>query len=466
MNSEAKISLKDLAKILNQPVRTLSAWLRKHSVTPLENEHGEKFYIDEHIAFCRASGMDLSGTSIRCFKTEVALNNGQRILLRQNLGVLRVVYNLFIETSIANHKDGRKHQDSFAFSKWLNNVWIPGNPEKAWIRDASSKAVKEVIGNADKAYRRYLANFKDFKNRLASGLPVKRKADGTPKYPRPPRFKKKFVNEPSFYFIRNGVKIERHRIRIPIFGWIALKEKAYLPRDAEIISGNLKIEAGRVFVSVKARIRKIEEKTAALTSGVGLDLGIKNLAVCSDGQVFENINRTKRVRRLEKRLKRLDRSIQRKKDARKKSGGESRSNNLSRAYAARQRIHARLANIRTGWIRKLVAYLARTKPEYIAIEDLNIAGMMKNRHLAKAIADQKLSELKNLIIDMGHKCGIEIRQVSRWYPSSKTCHGCGCVRKDLKLDERVYRCPACGFEIDRDLNAALNLRDAGEYLVA
>lgn len=467
MSSETRLSLNALAKFLGQSSRTLAAWLRKNSVLPLADENGKPFYIEDHIEFCRRHGMDLSGTMIRCFRTEVDLNASQWTIFRKNLGILRFVYNLFIATNISNHELGLKYQNAYEFSKWLNNVWIQENPDKAWVKEASSKAVKEIICHADKAYRKYLENIGDFKKRLSLGLPVKRKPDGTPKYPQPPRFKKKFVDEPSLYFIKNGVKIERHRIKIPVFGWISLKEKGYLPGRAEVVSGTLKMEAGRVFISVKARISENQSGLSGTSSsGIGVDLGIKNLGVCSDGRIFTNVNKTRRVRNLERRLNRLNRSIQRKKDAQEKSGNGERSRNLIRAYAERQRIYARLANIRTDWIRKMVADLARTKPEYITIENLNVAGMMKNRHLAKAISAQKLSELKELIIQMGHECGIEIRQVSQWYPSSKTCHACGFVKKALKLSERVYKCPVCGCAIDRDMNAALNLRDAREYLVA
>ena len=190
---------------------------------------------------------------------------------------------------------------------------------------------------------------------------------------------------------------------------------------------------------------------------------MKELAVVSDGKIYKNINKSARVKKLEKKLRREQRCLSRKYENLKK--GESAQKNIQKQKLKVQRLHHRINNIRTDYINKVIAEIVKTKPSYIVIEDLNVKGMMKNRHLSKAVASQKLYEFR---IKLKSKCddnGIELRVVDRWYPSSKLCHRCGCIKKDLKLSDRIYRC-GCGYIEDRDFNAALNLRDAKTYEVA
>ena len=197
--------------------------------------------------------------------------------------------------------------------------------------------------------------------------------------------------------------------------------------------------------------------------GIGIDLGLKDFAIVSDGRTYKNINKSVKIKKLEKKLRREQRCLSRKYENLKK--GESTQKNIQKQKLKVQRLHHKLGNIRTDYINKSIVEIVKTKPSYIAIEDLNVSGMMKNRHLSKAVASQKFYEFRT---KLKYKCdqnGIELRVVDKWFPSSKICHCCGAIKKDLKLSDRIYRCN-CGYVEDRDLNAALNLRDALTYKVA
>ena len=194
-----------------------------------------------------------------------------------------------------------------------------------------------------------------------------------------------------------------------------------------------------------------------------IDLGIKNFAIVSNGKTYKNINKSAKIKKLEKKLRREQRCFSRKYENLKK--GESTQKNIQKQKLKVQKLYHKIDNIRTDYINKTIAEIVKTKPSYIAIEDLNIKGMMKNRHLSKAIASQKFYEFRTKLKAKCDENGIELRVVDRWYPSSKICHHCGAIKKDLKLSDRIYRCD-CGYIEDRDFNAALNLRDALTYKVA
>ena len=336
-----------------------------------------------------------------------------------------------------------------AFSKWLNNEYIPQNPDKAWIKEVSSKSVKKAIMDAENAYKRFFKGLARF-----------------------PHFKRKGVNDPKMYFVKTDAKAviccERHRIKIPTLGWVRLKEYGYIPTNYTIKSGTVSIRAGRYFVSVLVEVPDMEPQEPQ-SSGIGIDLGIKEFATVSDETTYGNINKTDEVRRLEKKLRREQRRLSRKYESLKKRNkiakGEATRQNIQKQQLKVQRIYYRLGCIRTDYINKAIVETVKTKPEYIAIEDLNVSGMMKNRYLSKAVANQKFYEFRAKLTAKCHESGTELRLVDRWYPSSKTCHACGFVKKDLTLKDRIFKCE-CGYVADRDFNAALNLRDADCYTVA
>ena len=333
-----------------------------------------------------------------------------------------------------------------SFSIWLNNEYLPENPEYAWIKEVSSKSVKRSLENACMAFSRFFKGQSHF-----------------------PRYKKKNKSDVKMYFVKNNRTdcfCERHRINIPTLGWVRIKEKGYIPttKDGYVIkSGTISIRAGRYYVSVLVEIPD-SLKTENQKEGIGIDLGIKNFAVFSNGNVYPNINKSAKVRKLEKQLKREQRSLSRKYENLKKGESTQRSN-IQKQKLKVQRLYQRIDNIRTDYIKKTIAWIAKTKPSFVTIEDLNVKGMMRNRHLSKAIASQKFYEFRTRLQGKCAEKGIELRIVERWYPSSKRCHDCGRIREDLKLSDRVYQ-GSCGYCADRDLNAALNLRDAKTYQIA
>lgn len=197
--------------------------------------------------------------------------------------------------------------------------------------------------------------------------------------------------------------------------------------------------------------------------GIGIDLGLKDFAIVSDGKTYKNINKSAKIKKLEKKLRREQRCLSRKYESLKK--GESTQKNIQKQKLKVQKLHHRINNIRTDYINKSIAEIVKTKPSYITIEDLNVSGMMKNRHLSKAVASQKFYEFRMKLKTKCDQSSIELRVVDKWFPSSKMCHCCGAIKKDLKLSDRIYRCN-CGYTNDRDHNAALNLKDALTYEIA
>ena len=260
--------------------------------------------------------------------------------------------------------------------------------------------------------------------------------------------------------------IKRHKIKIPILKWVLIKEKGYIPYNADITSCTISKVAGKYYISILTKETTQYSKLKEYTEGIGIDLGIKELAITSDGECHKNINKTSKVKKIEKRLKRQQRKLSKKllKNKTKKKG-EATKKNINKSICLVQKTYAKLSRIRTEYIRTVVNSMVRIKPEYITIEDLNVRGMMKNRHLSKAIQNQMFGYFKIFLIQQCSKYNIEVRIVNRFYPSSKTCSNCGNIKKDLKLKDRIYRCE-CGLEIDRDYNAAINLKNCKEYKIA
>jgi putative transposase len=380
------------------------------------------------------------------YKTEINPTQTQIQKINQTIGTCRYIYNFYLATQKERYERGEKLQSAIDFSKWFNNDYLLDHEDMSWIKEVSSKSIKQSIINAYSAYQRFFKKQSKF-----------------------PRFKKKGKSDVKMYFVKTDAKAiiycERHRIKIPTLGWIRLKEKGYIPTTKSglvIRSGTVSEKAGRYYVSVLIDVPQ-KETEKPTNQGMGIDLGVKDLAICSNKQVFANINKSKEVKRLEKKLKREQRSLSRMFENKKK--GESSQKNIQKQKRKVQRIHHRLDNIRTDYINKTIAEIVKTKPSYITIENLNVSGMMKNRHLSKAVASQKFYEFRTKLKTKCDDNGIELRIVDRWYPSSKLCHCCGSIKKDLKLSDRIYKC-SCGYVEDRDFNASLNLRDAITYEVA
>ena len=383
---------------------------------------------------------------LKSFKTEINPTEEQKARIRKTIGTCRYVYNFYLGHNKALHDNGEKFMTGKSFSLWLNNEYIPDNPDKTWIREVYSKAVKKSIEDGCTAFTRFFKHQSDF-----------------------PKFKKKGKSDVKMYFVRNNPKdcqCERHRLKIPTLGWVRIKEKGYIPttKDGYMIkSGTVSVKAGRFYVSVLVEIPDVNINNN-LNEGIGIDLGLKDFAVISSGKTYRNINKSAGLKKLEKQLIREQRSLSRKYENLKKGESTQRAN-IQKQKLKVQKLHHKMDNIRTDYINKTIAEIVKTKPSYITIEDLNVKGMMKNRCLSKAVASQKFYEFRKRLKAKCDEKGIELRVADRFYPSSKTCHHCGSIRKNLKLSDRIYRCE-CGYVADRDLNAALNLKDAKTYKIA
>ena len=383
---------------------------------------------------------------LKSFKTEINPTEEQKARIRRTIGTCRYVYNFYLGHNKALHDNGEKFMTGKSFSLWLNNEYIPDNPDKTWIREVYSKAVKKSFEDGCTAFTRFFKHQSDF-----------------------PKFKKKGKSDVKMYFVRNNPKdcvCERHRLKIPTLGWIRIKEKGYIPttKDGYMIrSGTVSVKAGRFYVSVLVEIPDVNIDNNS-NEGIGIDLGLKDLAIVSNGKTYRNINKSAGLKKLEKQLIREQRSLSRKYENLKKGESTQRAN-IQKQRLKVQKLHHKMDNIRTDYINKTIAEIVKTKPSYITIEDLNVKGMMKNRCLSKAVASQKFYEFRTRLKAKCDENGIELRVADRFYPSSKTCHHCGSVRKNLKLSDRIYRCE-CGYVADRDLNAALNLKDAKTYRIA
>ena len=383
---------------------------------------------------------------LKSFKTEINPTEEQKVKIRKTIGICRYIYNLYLAHNKELHDNGEKFMSGKSFSVWLNNEYLSKNPDKLWIKEVSSKSVKRSIENGCVAFTRFFKHQSTF-----------------------PKFKKKDKSDVKMYFVKNNPKdcrCERHRINIPSLGWVRIKEKGYIPttKDGYVIkSGTVSIKAGRYYVSVLVEIPDMLIGCSN-NNGIGIDLGLKDFAVVSNGKTYKNINTSVRLKKLEKQLRREQRCLSRKYEYLKKGEFTQRAN-IQKEKLKVQKLHHRLDNIRTDYINKTIAEIVKTKPSYITIEDLNVSGMMKNRHLSKAVASQKFYEFKSKLKAKCDENGIELRIVNRFYPSSKLCHCCSSIKKDLKLSDRIYKCD-CGYVEDRDFNAALNLRDATTYEVA
>ena len=384
----------------------------------------------------------------KSIRIELKLTKEQKIQVNKTIGTERFIYNEYIKYNQEQYKLGNKFVSAFDFSKYINNVYLPNNPDKKWIKDVSSKSVNQAMIYGEKAFKNFFKGL--------SGFPV---------------FKKKGKNELGAYFVKNNktdFEFYRHKIKIPTLKFVRLKEYGYIPKNANIKSGTISKIADRYFLSLVIEVEDAIKgsNTNTITKGLGIDLGIKDTAICSDGRAFKNINKTKKVKKIKEKLKREQRKLSR-------SIEYSKSNKIKLNYLKNfnkkrlkiQRLFYRLNCIRNDYNNKMVDEITRTKLKYITIEDLKVSNMMKNKHLSKAIQEQNFYTIRSKLINKYKERNIELRLVDTFYPSSKTCSCCGNIKKDLKLNDRIYKCSNCALEINRDYNASINLEKAQNYKV-
>ena len=382
----------------------------------------------------------------KALKIELKLTVAQKIKVCQTIGTERFIYNEYIKYNQEQYKLGNKFISANDFSKYLNNIYLPNNPDKKWIKDISSKSVKQAMIYGEQAFKRFFKGLSSF-----------------------PVFKKKGKNELGAYFVKNNKKdfeFYRHKIKIPTLKFVRVKEYGYIPKNAIIKSGTITKIADRYFLSLIMKVEDSVKATNTSSKGLGIDLGIKDTAICSDGRVFKNINKTIKIKKLKKKLKREQRKMSRSIEYSKSKKIKLKElKNFNKKKLKVQKIFYRLNCIRDDYNNKMVNEITRAKLKYITIEDLKVSNMMKNKHLSKAIQEQNFYAIRTKLINKCKERNIELRLVDTFYPSSKTCSCCGSIKKDLKLNDRIYKCYNCGLEMDRDYNASINLEKANIYKI-
>ena len=382
----------------------------------------------------------------KAIKIELKPTEEQKIKIDKTIGVERFIYNEYIKYNQEQYELGNKFISAFEFSKYINNVYLPNNPDKKWIKDVSSKSVKQAMIYGEKAFKNFFKGLSNF-----------------------PVFKKKGKNELGAYFVKDGKKdfeFYRHKIKIPTLKFVRMKEYGYIPKNANIKSCTISKKVDRYFLSLVVEVDDIIKMENTNIKGLGIDLGIKDTAICSDGRVFKNINKTNKIKKIEKKLKREQRKISRSYEYSKSKKIElKKCKNFNKKKLKIQKLFYRLSCIRDDYNNKIVNEITRTKLKYITIENLDVSRMLKNKHLSKVIQEQKFYNIRIKLINKCKERNIELRLVDTFYPSSKTCSCCGEIKKDLKLNDRIYKCCNCGLEIDRDYNASINLEKVKIYKV-
>ena len=382
----------------------------------------------------------------KALKIELKLTVSQKIKVCQTIGTERFIYNEYIKYNQEQYKLGNKFISANDFSKYINNIYLPNNLDKKWIKEVSSKSVKQAIIYGEQAFKRFFKGLSAF-----------------------PVFKKKGKNELGAYFVKNNKKdfeCYRHKIKIPTLKFVRVKEYGYIPKNVNIKSGTITKIADRYFLSLIMEVEDTIKVINTSSKGLGVDLGIKDIAICSDGRVFKNINKTKKVKKLKKKLKREQRKMSRSIEYSKSKKIKLRElKNFNKKKLKVQKIFYRLNCIRDDYNNKIVNEITRAKLKYITIEDLKVSNMIKNKHLSKAIQEQNFYAIRTKLINKCKERNIELRLVDTFYPSSKTCSCCGSIKKDLKLNDRIYKCYNCGLEMDRDYNASINLEKAKVYKI-
>lgn len=385
---------------------------------------------------------------IKSIKVRLNLNNKQRTKLFQYAGCARFAYNWAIAREQDNYNQGNKFLSDSELRKEFTQ--LKKLQEYKWLNEVSNNVTKQAIKDACNTYKRF------FK--------------GQCKYP---KFKSKKHSTPSFYqdnikiqFTDTHVKVEKFSMskkqNKQKLNWIKLCEKGRIPTDCKYVNPRFTYDGLYWYVSVGIEVE--DATTIPLNDGIGIDLGIKDLAVCSDKNTYKNINKTQRVKKLEKRKRRLQRCISRRYEKNKKGVSYCKTSNIIKREKELLKVAKRLTNIRQNHIHQATSEIVKRKPSFICMEDLYVSGMMKNKYLSKAVWQQGLYEFRRQIKYKSELNNIPVIIADRLFPSSKLCSCCGNIKKDLKLSDRIYKCQ-CGNIIDRDFQASLNLKIYGENVL-
>ncbi len=377
-------------------------------------------------------------------------NNVQKTKMFQYAGASRFAYNWALAREKENYEKGGKFISDSELRKEFTR--LRNSDEYAWLRNTSNNVTKQAIKDACNAYKNFLKGLQRY-----------------------PRFKSKKKSTPKFY--QDNIKIQFSNTHVKLEGfsssrkankrklnWVRLAEHGRIPTDAKYMNPRISFDGLNWWISVCVEFPNCKETLN--DEGIGIDLGIKDLAICSDATKYKNINKSQTVKKLEKHKRRLQRSISRKYEQQNKEKGKyCKTNNIIRGEKLLLKVNRRLTNIRKNYLNQTTSEIVNRKPRFICIEDLNVSGMIRNRHLSKAVQNQGFFEFRR---QLEYKCSdkdVRLIVADRFYPSSKLCSCCGNIKKDLKLSDRVYRCE-CGNVIDRDFQASINLRVYGEQFAS
>ena len=371
---------------------------------------------------------------MKTYKTKLKLNNKQKTRFFKNAGVSRFAYNLTLEIQEANYKNSNKFLSDSNIRKMIT---VRKKNDLAWLYKYDCDIVKQSIKDACKAYKKFF-------NKKA----------------KKPKFHSKKSTKPSFYVDGWKLKIENGYIKIPYCTKIKLYEKNYIPEGLNYQNPRITFDGIDWWVSVGLKEESI--KSILTDEIIGIDLGLKKLATCSNGMIFCNASKFENYKKLEKSIRQKQRQISRKYKMNKQGNKFIKTSNIKKLEKCVQKKRIKQQDIKKDYFHKSTTALVRTKPKVIVLEDLNVAGMRKNRHLSYAIQSASISIFKNMLVNKALFNGIDIVYANRFYPSSQICSSCG-SKKSMRLSERTYKCPICGLEIDRDLNASINLKHYPEF---
>ena len=386
---------------------------------------------------------------LKSIKVRLNPNNKQLTKLFQYAGCARFAYNWAIAREQENYSQGNKFLSDNDLRKEFTQ--LKKQQDYQWLNSISNNVTKQAIKDACNTYKRFFKGYCNF-----------------------PKFKSKKHTTPAFF--QDGVKLKFTDTHVKVEGfsmskrrnkqklnWIRICEKRRIPIDCKYFNPRFTYDGLHWYVSVG--IELADNTSIPSNEGIGIDLGIKDLAICSDGITYKNINKTNHVKKIEKRKRRLQRSISRKYNKNKKGVSYCKTSNIIKRAKELLKVIKRLTNIRQNHLHQTTSEIVKRKPSFICIEDLNVSGMMKNRHLAKAIQQQSFYEFRKMIEYKSKWNNIPVIIVDRFFPSSKLCSCCGKIKKDLKLSDRTYKCE-CGNIIDRDYQASLNLKLYGENVLS
>jgi putative transposase len=367
---------------------------------------------------------------IKGFKIRVYPTKEQELTFYKFIGASRFIYNWTINKQSENYKNGNNFISSFSLSKELTQ--LKKLEDYSWLSFVSSTMLRVSIDDCCESYIKFF--------------------DKKTKYP---KFKSKKKSKPSFYVRTDRLNVKENNVNFEKIGKLKIKKNS-IPQNTKLYDTRCSFDGKYWYLSFGI---EVEENQLELNKNlsIGVDLGIKELAVLSNGDVYSNINKSKEMVRLYSKLKRLQRKVSNKYEMNKNGNKFIKTNNIIKLEKEIKLVHRKIANIRNTYNHKLTSDLIKLKPYRIVIEDLNISGMMKNRCLSKAIVQQCFYEIRRQIEYKSKWNGIKLVVADRWFPSSKTCCECGSIKKDLTIKDRTYICKECGNVVDRDLNASINL---------